>query len=46
MMSETLKANGNDDEWEPQPLTVLGWAMVFGWAVGVLMGLGIGVAIS
>ena len=47
MMSETLHANNRmDHEDRVRPLAVLAWAMIFGWTVGVLMGLGLGVALA
>ena len=46
MMNETLVANQRIEPGDqPQPLTVLGWAMLLGWTVGVFCGAGLAVAL-
>ena len=47
MMNETLRANQALEPGEPPTsLRVLGMAIVFGWTVGLLMGLGARVALA
>lgn len=47
MMNETIQANQALEPGEtPIRLRVLSWAILFGWTVGFLMGVGAGVALA
>ena len=46
MMDDTTLANARMmTEWAQAPRTILGWAILFGWTVGFLIGMGAGAVV-